>query len=121
MGYREAEQAETVVSFLRERGYRIVVWGRSMGAATALRFGKASVIVADSAFKSFKSLCKQFAKAHTPCYVPNCLISCLFPCVFCKIRSDVEQQGRYDVEMLDIAEAVKGISLGTMVVFMSGD
>ena len=57
-----------------------------MGAVTALRYGKANVIVADSAFKSFKSLCKQFAKANTPCFVPNCLISCIFPCVFYKIR-----------------------------------
>jgi hypothetical protein len=37
-----------------------------MGATTALRYGKANVIVADSAFKSFKSLCKQFAKANAP-------------------------------------------------------
>jgi hypothetical protein len=68
-----------------------------MGAATALRFGKAHIIVADSAFKSFRSLCKQFAKKNTPCYIPNCLISCLFPCVFCKIRADVQEKGNYDV------------------------
>ena len=61
-----------------------------MGAATALKFGKACVIVADSAFKSFRSLCKQVAKRNSPCWIPNCLISCLFPCVFCKIHSDIE-------------------------------
>ena len=73
-----------------------------MGAATALKYGKADVIVADSAFKSFRSLCKQVAKANSPCFVPNCLVSCLFPCVFSKIRSDVEQEGHYDVDNLDI-------------------
>jgi hypothetical protein len=68
-----------------------------MGAATALRYGRANAIVADSAFKSFRSLCKQVAKANSPCIIPNCLVSCLFPCVFCKIRSDVEEKGNYDV------------------------
>lgn len=33
-----------------------------MGAATALLYGKAEFIVADSSYKSFKSLCKQVAK-----------------------------------------------------------
>lgn len=61
-----------------------------MGAATALKYGKAPIIVADSSFKSFKSVCKQVAKKHSPCLIPNCLVSCLFPCVFYKIRSDVE-------------------------------
>jgi hypothetical protein len=58
-----------------------------MGAATALKYGRASIIVADSAFKSFKGLCKQIAKRNAPKMMPNCLISCLFPCVFYKIRN----------------------------------
>lgn len=33
-----------------------------MGAATSLLYGDAEFIVADSSFKSFKSLCKQVAK-----------------------------------------------------------
>jgi hypothetical protein len=61
-----------------------------MGAATALKYGKASIIVADSAFKSFKGICRQVAKKNSPCIIPNCLISCLFPCVFNKMRSDIE-------------------------------
>ena len=68
-----------------------------MGAATALKFGKAPIIVADSSFKSFKSLCKSLAIDHSPKYIPNCLISCFFPCLFCKLRSDVKQVGDYDV------------------------
>ena len=68
-----------------------------MGAATSLKYGKTPIIVADSAFKSFKSVCRQVAKKNSPCIIPNCLISCLFPCVFSKIRSDVEEKGHYDV------------------------
>ena len=97
MGFREAAQVETVVGFLWGEGYRVVIWGRSMGAVSALRCGKASAIVADSAFKSFRSVCKHFAKSQSPCYVPNCLISCLFPCFFWKMRSDVEELGHYDI------------------------
>jgi hypothetical protein len=68
-----------------------------MGAATALKVGKAKVIVADSSFNSFKSLCKQIAKANSPWYVPNCLISCLFPCVFIKLKNDIQEKARYDI------------------------
>jgi len=68
-----------------------------MGAATALKFGKAPIIVADSAFKSFKSLCKQVAKRNKPLYVPNCLIECLFPCVFCKLRGEIQEKAFYDI------------------------
>ena len=46
------------MNFLNELGYKVILWGRSMGAATALLYGKAEIIVADSTFKSFKSLCK---------------------------------------------------------------
>jgi hypothetical protein len=53
---------ETVVNFLQKANARVIIWGRSMGAATALKYGKAPVIIADSSFKSFKSLCKQIAK-----------------------------------------------------------
>lgn len=60
-----------------------------MGAATALKFGRSTAIVADSSFKSFRSLCKQVAKKNAPKYVPTCLVSCLFPCVFSKLRADI--------------------------------
>lgn len=121
LGVREAEQVETVVGFLQKASSRVIIWGRSMGAATALKFGKAPIIVADSSFKSFKSLCRQIAKENSPKFIPNCLISCLFPCVFCKLRSDIEEQGHYDIEKLDILEDVRRISESTMIVFMSGD
>ena len=73
-----------------------------MGAATALRYGKAKIIVADSSFQSFRSLCKQVAEKNSPKYIPNCVISCIFPCVFFKLRNDVMKMGDYDVESLDI-------------------
>ncbi len=68
-----------------------------MGAATALKYGKAPIIIADSSFQSFRSLCKQVAKRHAPNYLPSCLIGCIFPCVFYKLRKDVKTAGDYDI------------------------
>ena len=91
-----------------------------MGAATALLYGKAKMIIADSSYKSFKSLCKQVAKEHSPTVVPNCMITCFFPCVFSKLKKDVDKRAKYDVEDLDVKEAVKNLDPETVVVFMSG-
>ena len=58
LGVRESEQIATVVKYLRSHHYEVILWGRSMGAASALKYGKADVIVADSSFRSMKKLCK---------------------------------------------------------------
>ena len=55
------------------------------------------MIIADSSYKSFKSLCKQVAKEHSPQVVPNCMITCFFPCVFTKLKKDVNNRANYDV------------------------
>lgn len=73
-----------------------------MGAATSLLYGDVDFIVADSSFKSFKSLCKQVAKEHSPTVVPNFMINCFFPCVFTKLRNDIDKKAQYDVDSLDI-------------------
>lgn len=92
-----------------------------MGAATALLYGQSEFIVADSSYKSFKSLCKQVAKEYSPTPVPNFMVSCFFPCVFGKLRKDVNKKAKYDVEELDVREAVKKIDPNTVIVFMSGE
>jgi len=52
LGVREAQQIASVVSFLRQDNYQVVLWGRSMGAVSALKYGQVSIIVADSPFVS---------------------------------------------------------------------
>lgn len=120
LGFREAQQAEFIANYLREQGFRIILWGRSMGAATALLYGKAEFIVADSSYKSFKSLCKQVAKQYSPAVVPNFMVACFFPCVFGKLRKDVDKKAKYDVEDLDVREALKNLDPNITIVFMSG-
>lgn len=102
LGHRESAQAASVAEYLRNLDYHVILWGRSMGAATALLYGKASMIIADSSFKSFKSLCKQVAKEHSPAVIPNCMITCFFPCVFTKLKKDVDRRAKYDVDDLDV-------------------
>ena len=92
-----------------------------MGAATALKYGQAPIIVADSAFVSFKELCRQVAVRRSPNYVPSCLISCLLPCFLSKLRKDILKQADYDIDTLDIEADVGKISKNTMIIFMSGD
>ncbi len=49
------------------------------------------------------------------------MINCLFPCFFFKLKNDVKKKAKYDIEELDIKEAVKNIDINSLVIFMSGD
>lgn len=121
LGVREAKQVQTVVQYLSRNKWKVVLWGRSMGAATALKFGKSPIIVADSSFHSFRSLCKQKAQQNAPKMLPNCFVSCVFPCIYQKLRLDVKERAKYDIQELEIANDVSKISKQTMIIFMNGD
>lgn len=62
LGVHETNDVETIIKFLRQKiGVQcIALWGRSMGAVTALRYAskdsELACIVIDSPFKSLKSL-----------------------------------------------------------------
>jgi alpha/beta superfamily hydrolase len=89
LGYFEQEDVLTVVNHLRnnERIEAIGLWGRSMGAVTAIlacrRSAELNVIVCDSPFTSLKRICQDLAwkQYHIPC--------CLFSMLFCCLRSKV--------------------------------
>jgi fermentation-respiration switch protein FrsA (DUF1100 family) len=122
LGFREAQQTRTVAEHLRLSYSKVILWGRSMGAAASLLYGDAEFIVADSSFKSFESLCKQVAKNHVPKNpFSNMFISCIFPCAYSKLRTDVEKRAKYDTDVLNVKEAVKRLSPDTTVVFMTGE
>lgn len=48
------------------------------------------------------------------------MVTCFFPCVFGKLRKDVDKKAKYDVEELDVREAVKRLDPKTTIVFMTG-
>jgi hypothetical protein len=39
-------------------GYEVILWGRSMGAASCLKYGGTSINIVDSPFSSLKGVCK---------------------------------------------------------------
>jgi len=121
LGHSEQDQAETIVNYLKQKNYFVILWGRSMGASTALLHGKCPIIVADSSFRSLKTLCKQIAKKGAPTWVPNCLIECLFPCFFYKLRKDVEEKADYDMNDVDVKFSLSKIDLSTTLIFLTGD
>lgn len=54
----ESQQVEVVTRYLESFGYYVILWGRSMGAISALKFGGTQVIVADSACASIKRVAR---------------------------------------------------------------
>ena len=92
-----------------------------MGASSALKYGKADIIVADSPFRSIKKLCKEVVVNSKPKPIPSCLISCIFPCVYMKLRSDVKTRGQYDLDELDIEKDVEMINPASTLIFLSGN
>lgn len=106
LGIREAQQIASVVEYLRQANYEVVLWGRSMGAVSALRYGRASIIIADSPFVSLEQICKETAHAKKPNYVPGCMVACCFPLMFRKLRTDVKKRADFDMKELNIKKSV---------------
>ena len=70
LGKNESKEVDIAVRFLRERGLKVIVWGRSMGAVSALLSKEADIVVADSAFSSLYDTTKALSKTQvcTPLY-----------------------------------------------------
>lgn len=81
MGFFEKQDLETVVNYLRSSGKvsKIGIWGRSMGAATALMYAAndpaISGIVLDSAFSSLKKIAEELVE-KTPVIIHFSTIYC---------------------------------------------
>lgn len=79
LGWYERDDVSTVVQYLRDSGKSstIGLWGRSMGAVTALlhsnRDPSIAGIVCDSAFSDLKKLSNELAKKYTK--MPNFVVS----------------------------------------------
>ena len=102
LGVFESEQIGTVVKSLEDKGFQVILWGRSMGASSALKYGGTFITVADSPFSSMERMCRETAISKAPSYIPSCLMSCLFPCVFYKLRTDVKKAANFDLKDLNI-------------------
>lgn len=100
LGWHERDDVNVIVNHLRsERKVNTVgLWGRSMGAATALLHGDRDPSIAgmvlDSAFADMKQLVTELARTHTK--LPSFLVST----AMALIRNSVQSRANFDIYKL---------------------
>lgn len=111
VGYFEQDDLERVIAYLKEtqRVTKIALWGRSMGAVTAIRYSTKdptiSCIILDSPFAQFKRLVHELVKNRAS--VPNFLISM----VLGMLRRKVKKKAKFDVLELKPIESIQNLKM----------
>mmetsp|Transcript_62481 Transcript_62481/g.116105 ORF Transcript_62481/g.116105 Transcript_62481/m.116105 type:complete len:391 (-) Transcript_62481:247-1419(-) len=99
LGYHERDDLAAVVSYLRqsERTSCIGLWGRSMGAATALlhadRDPSIAGLVVDSAFSDLKVLVEEVVDGYVSFRVPRWVLGMALQAV----RNSIKQHANFDL------------------------
>jgi pimeloyl-ACP methyl ester carboxylesterase len=94
LGYNEKEDVYSVLSKVRERyGVReVVVWGRSMGAATAIfyaaKYGGVKAVVSDSSFSDLEVLVNELSDDYIP-FLPGFLVDSVIDSIQTHIEENV--------------------------------
>lgn len=102
LGVKETEDLETVVRYIREKLYidQIVLWGRSMGAVTALRYvendRKINGIIADSPFSSLYKLALELGEEKTA--IPGILL----PPMLKIVEQTIKEKAGFDFKALEM-------------------
>jgi pimeloyl-ACP methyl ester carboxylesterase len=97
LGWHERDDVNVIVNYLREhrKVSTIGLWGRSMGAATALlhanRDPSIAGMVLDSPFSDLRQLVQELARTHTK--VPSFLVSTAMKL----IRGSVKDRANFDI------------------------
>jgi hypothetical protein len=98
LGWYEQEDVQTIITWLRNSGKvsTIGLWGRSMGASTALMFGhrdpSIAAMILDSPFSDLSVLCRELAgKINIP--VPGFLVGG----VLGLMRSTIKSKANFDI------------------------
>jgi alpha-beta hydrolase superfamily lysophospholipase len=100
LGFYEKDDLSTVIDYLRNSGKcsTIGLWGRSMGAVTALMHGHRDPSIAgmvlDSPFSDLKQLANELAKKHTK--IPGFILSGAIKLV----RSTIKKKANFDINDL---------------------
>ncbi|EAX88678.1 Clan SC, family S9, unassigned serine peptidase [Trichomonas vaginalis G3] len=118
LGHFEVDDTNTLIEQICDtfNCTKFAIWGRSMGAATAIlyaaKYKTPKAIVADSSFTSLVDLAKQIAKQRL---IPESIFNSLFP----SIKEQILKQLDFDVDSLDIIEAVKQVTIP--ITFIHGE
>lgn len=126
LGVREKEDVCAVMSYLLDRGYkRFVLWGRSMGAASAAMFfgsykellrGRVVAMILDSPFTSIQGLASEYTSS-TKVPVPQLLLS---PALHV-LRQHVMSAHQFDIYHISPVAAAARINVPTVVLSGSED
>lgn len=122
LGYYERHDVKCVVDYLRGSGRvsTISLWGRSMGAATALMYASMDTsikaIVADSPFSNLEDLAHELVRKYID--IPKVL----FDFGFSFIQSSAEQKAKMKFEELDVTQHISSFnSIPIMFVYAEKD
>jgi pimeloyl-ACP methyl ester carboxylesterase len=111
VGHFEQDDVEQVIQYLNESGKvtKIALWGRSMGAVTAIMYASKnpsiSCIVLDSPFAEFKRLVQELVKnrANIPPFLTSIALS--------MIRRTVKKKANFDINELKPIEYSKSLKI----------
>lgn len=109
LGYYERDDLAVVVNYLREsnRVTCIGLWGRSMGASTALlhadRDPSIAGVVLDSPFSDLKVLCEELVDVYVNFKIPRWVVGIALHMV----RSSIKQHAAFDIFELAPIQHVK--------------
>jgi alpha/beta superfamily hydrolase len=123
LGYYEQEDLQTVVHYLRSSGEvsAIALWGRSMGAATAIMYGSRdptlSCMILDSAFTDLTGLAIEMVEKvkEQGFNVPNFVVSMTLR----MIKSSIKSQAGFSIRRIAPIEHVNRCFIPAM--FVAGD
>lgn len=107
LGWYERDDVDLIVNFLREARNvsTIGLWGRSMGAVTALLHGDRDPSIAgmvlDSPFSNLRTLCDELATSHTK--VPKFLVGAAMSFV----KKTIQKKAGFDLNKLTPITHVK--------------
>eukprot|EP00388_Colpodella_angusta_P017148 GDKJ01042470.1.p1 GENE.GDKJ01042470.1~~GDKJ01042470.1.p1 ORF type:complete len:479 (-),score=72.20 GDKJ01042470.1:176-1612(-) len=102
LGFYERQDVETAVEYLRSTGRTsfIGLWGRSMGAATALMYGEAdpsiACMVVDSPFASLRMLAEELVESFTSLRLSKFIVSAALMFV----RRTILNKANFDIDDL---------------------
>lgn len=119
-GWFERDDVRDAIDYLKQRNRTgsIILWGRSMGAVTALlhasRDPTVTALIVDSPFYSLSSLMFQIADRFP---VPGFLISLLLTIV----RGTILKEVGFDIEAIEPIKAAQGCQMPSMFCAASND
>jgi len=126
LGAYEKDDLDAVIQHLRVPGHgtsTIALWGRSMGAATAIMYAvrdpSIAGMVLDSPFASLEQLAEELVEKgrEQGVYAPSLLVSIAIRF----IRSSVQDRAKFDIRELSPLKAAKSCFVPALFVAATGD